>query len=284
MEMNPGTVDMEKLESLREAGLNRISFGVQSFTDSELGRIGRIHSSGEAMAAVKLAGKAGYDNVSLDLMYGLPGQTASSWKHSLETAVSLGVKHLSLYQLTVEEKTPMQRMIAKGKIVLPDEDVLAAMDEITKQLIVAGGFGQYEISNYAKSGYCCRHNTAYWENREYFGFGAGAVSYQQRCRRRNVANPAGYCECIEAGKTVVIEEETLDAESSFRETVIMGLRMNRGVLVPALIQRYGIDPTNYYGNTLQKLIANNLLEQKEDFLLLTSRGRAFANLVMAELV
>jgi putative oxygen-independent coproporphyrinogen III oxidase len=284
IEINPGTVDMEKLDCLLEAGVNRISFGVQSFNDQELNQIGRIHSAEEAVLAVTMAAKAGFSNISLDLMYGLPGQIATSWQESLETAISLGVKHLSLYQLTVEEQTPLKKMVDEGRVKLPDEDELATIDEITAKLTVAGGLLQYEISNYAHNGYQCRHNIAYWENDAYLGIGAGAVSCVKGIRKRNVAGPVQYCDLIEAGKSVVIEEETLESEASFRETVIMGLRMNRGVSVSALARRYGLNLEEYYGETLEKLIAGELLELKADFLSLTDRGRAFANLVMAELV
>lgn len=284
IEINPGTVDMVKLDCLQEAGMNRISFGVQSFDDLELGRIGRIHSAEGAVAAVTMAGKAGFSNISLDLMYGLPGQTQGSWQTSLETAISLGVKHLSLYQLTVEEQTPLKKMVDEGRVQLPDEDTLAAMDALTAKLTDAGGLLQYEISNYAQTGYQCRHNIAYWNNDEYLGVGAGAVSCLQGSRKRNAADPVRYCRMIEAGKSVVIEEETLDTDASFRETIIMGLRMNRGVSVLGLMERYGINPEDYYGETLQKLITQELLELKGGVLCLTGRGRVFANLVMAELV
>jgi len=284
IEINPGTVDRAKLDCLQEAGVNRISFGVQSFNDQELARIGRVHSAGEAMLAVGMAGKAGFSNISLDLMYGLPGQTPGSWQASLETAISLGVKHLSLYQLTVEEQTPLAKMVDEGRVQLPDEDELAAMDEITAKLTDAGGLLQYEISNYAQTGFQCRHNITYWKNDEYLGVGAGAVSCLQGSRKRNAADPARYCSLIEAGKSVVIEEETLEADASFRETVIMGLRMNRGVSVLDLEERYGINLKEYYGKTLQKLISGELLELKAGFLYLTDRGRVFANLVMADLV
>jgi oxygen-independent coproporphyrinogen-3 oxidase len=284
IEINPGTVDMAKLDCLKEAGVNRISFGVQSFNDLELARIGRMHSAGEALLAVGLAGTVGFSNISLDLMYGLPGQTPERWLVSLNTAISLGVKHLSLYQLIVEEQTPLAKMVDEGRVQLPDEDELAAMDEITAKLTDAGGLLQYEISNYAQTGFQCRHNIAYWKNDEYLGVGAGAVSYLQGSRKRNVAGPARYCSLIEAGKSVVVEEETLDSDASFRETVIMGLRMNRGVSVSGLEERYGINLKEYYGKILQKLISGGLIELKEGELYLTNRGRVFANLVMAELV
>ena len=284
IEINPGTVDREKLENLQESGLNRISFGVQSFNDTELNRIGRTHSADEAVRAITMAVKAGYSNVSLDLMFGLPGQTLQSWQQSLKTAISLGVKHLSLYQLTVEEQTPIEKMIHDGKIELPGEEELFEMDEITSKLTRESGLNQYEISNYSESGFQCRHNIVYWKNEEYLGLGAGAVSCIQGNRKRTVADPVQYCERIEAGKSVIIEEETLEKEASFRETVIMGLRMNQGVSESVLTSRYGLNPTEYYGEILQKLLKEDFLHWSEGFLSLTDRGRVMANRVMAELV
>lgn len=284
IEANPGTVDAEKLDILKEGGFNRISLGVQSFHDRELGRIGRIHSAAEAVRAVNLAKTAGFQNLSIDLMYGLPGQNSGSWRTSLDTALSLGLNHLSLYQLTVEEGTPLERVVREDRVQLPDDDEVAVMDEISAELTTAAGLFQYEISNYAQPGYECRHNITYWENREYLGIGSGAVSCLRGCRRRNVADPEQYCSLVETGKSVVQEEETLETDASFRETVIMGLRLNRGVSIWRLQSRYGLLPQSYYGKTFRRLIADGLLEQSAGYLFLTDRGRVFANRVMAELV
>ncbi len=284
IEANPGTVDAEKLDILKGVGVNRISLGVQSFHDRELGRIGRIHSAAEAVRAVDMARTAGFQNLSIDLMYGLPGQDSGSWRTSLDTALSLGLNHLSLYQLTVEEETPLERMVREDRLQLPGDDEVVAMDEISAELTTAAGLFQYEISNYAQPGYQCRHNITYWQNSDYLGVGSGAVSCLRGCRRRNVAGPEQYCRLVEAGKSVVLEEETLETDASFRETVIMGLRLNRGVSIDRLQTRYGLLPESYYGKTLRRLIADGLLEQSAGYLFLTDRGRVFANRVMAELV
>ena len=284
IEVNPGTVDLKTFEFFRKAGLNRISFGVQSFDNGELRKIARIHTAAEAVVAVNMARDAGLSNLSLDLMYGLPGQDERSWQHSLKTAISLGVQHLSLYQLTIEEATPLEKMIRSGNILLPNGETLEGMDEITARLTAAAGFTQYEISNYAQPLHQCRHNINYWNNGEYLAAGAGAVSCIQGTRRRNISNPEEYCRSMAEGRSVLLEEETLEAEASFRETVIMGLRMNRGVSVAGLKQRYGIDLEQYYGENLQQLLRGKFLEQTADHLRLTGRGRTFANRVMADLV
>jgi len=284
IEANPGTVDRDKLELLLASGVNRLSIGVQSFDDKELNVIGRIHSATEAAGIVGMAQKTGFTNISVDLMYGLPGQSVESWRSSLGAALSLGVQHLSLYQLTVEEGTPLETMIREDRLQLADEEAVEAMDGFTAECLAVAGYAQYEISNYAQAGYQSRHNITYWENRDYFGLGAGAVSSLDGYRRRNIADPEHYCRVLETGKSVLFEEETLDTEASFRETVIMGLRMNKGVEINLLQKRYGIPIEQYYGETLKHLQRDGLLAIRSGYLCLTDRGRVFANRVMAELV
>jgi putative oxygen-independent coproporphyrinogen III oxidase len=284
IEANPGTVDVEKFVLLRDCGVNRVSLGVQSFSDQELKRISRIHTADEAVKAVAAARDAGFTNVNLDLMYGLPQQSPDSWQYSLETALSLCPQHLSLYQLTVEEETPLAVLLENGTLELPGDEEIAAMDKITSEMTAAAGLHQYEISNYGRTGCECKHNIGYWENGEYFGLGAGAVSYLDGKRLRKTSSPQQYCNLLETGKSVTVEEEVLDKNAAFRETVIMGLRMNRGVSVQGLQKRYGIEYTGYYGAALQPLFEGLLLEEKAGFLRLTDRGRRFANRVMAELV
>ncbi len=255
IEANPGTVNLEKFQLLRASGINRLSIGVQSFNDAELRAIARVHSAEEAKQALELARVAGFSNLSIDLMYGLPQQTAKSWRESLGTALSMGIQHLSLYQLTVEEKTPLEKMLACGSLQLPDEDVIAEMDEITASLMESNGLYQYEISNYAREGYQCSHNINYWQNGEYYAMGAGAVAYLEGTRIKN-----------------------------FRESVIMGLRLNCGVSCKRLERRYAITLDQVYGTTIESLRARDLLEYEGEYLRLTGQGRVFANLVMAELV
>lgn len=284
LEANPGTVNKAKFETLQQCGVNRLSIGVQSFNDKELHAIGRIHSAEEARQAIENAQAAGFSNLSIDLMSGLPGQTAKSWQQNLETALSMSVQHLSLYQLTVEEKTPLESMIEKGRIQLPDEDMIAEMDAITMSLLEKSDFTQYEISNYARKGYQCQHNVNYWRNADYYGIGAGAVSCSHGNRIRNIDSPERYCELLEADQPVQAEKECLEREESFRETVIMGLRMNQGVSTKDLQERYGLDFEQVYGKIVEQLCAQNLLERNNENYFLTVKGRSFANLVMAELV
>lgn len=284
LEANPGTVSGGDLIALREGGVNRLSFGVQSFNDSELRTLGRCHTRREAEQAVRAAHQAGFKNINLDLMYGLPGQDCDSWQRSLDTAISLTPKHLSLYQLTVEPATPIEDHINTGKLSLPDEDGILEMDTVTKQFCEDAGMKRYEISNYAEEGFECRHNVNYWRNEEYLAAGAGSVSYLKGLRAKRVADSAQYIDLISKGGSVIVESEELSKEAAFRETVVMGLRMTQGVSLSELYDRYAIDLKEHYGDTLSRLIGLFLLRLKGDRLHITEKGFPLANRIMAELV
>jgi len=284
IEANPKTIDRQKLTLLRHSGVNRLSIGVQSFHDQELQLLGRPHGADDAAQAVHLARAAGFADISLDLMYGLPGQTPDSWRDSLEQAISLAPTHLSLYELTIEPGTPYFQQHRQGLLELPDEEAVAAMDRLTAKLCRKAGLVQYEISNYARPGFECRHNINYWQNGPYLALGAGAVACVDGCRRQTIRDPRRYCEQVESGQSVILDEECLEPAASFRETVVMGLRMIEGVSREELQKRYGRDVPDYYGATLVRLIDQGLLELTTSHLRLTARGRMFANQVMAELV
>lgn len=284
VEANPGTVDQRYCESLLTAGVNRLSMGVQSFIDEELQKIGRLHSSREAIEAIMAAQQAGFANINIDLMYGLPGQTPQSWAASLEQALLLSPEHLSLYQLMVEEGTPFQIMDGKKELLLPVEDEILEMDEITRELTQNCHFIQYETSNYAIQGYQCLHNINYWQNLDYLAAGAAAVSFIKGIREKRTADPKRYVEQISAGKSVVVEQEQLTMEESFRETVIMGLRLKRGVSLDSLQSRYGLTPEEHYGSILGRLLQLQMVEQTPTHLKITDKGWPLSNQIMAELV
>jgi oxygen-independent coproporphyrinogen-3 oxidase len=284
LEANPDTVRADDLNVLRKQGFNRISLGIQSFSDDELKTLGRIHDSRRARQAVADARAAGFDNLSIDLMYGLPGQTAASWRATLERALSSEPEHLSAYQLSIEEGTEFAERAGRGELLLPDEEVIAEMDEITSSLTRGAGLRHYEISNYARPGRACRHNLVYWNNEPYLGFGAGAVSYQEGVRRSRIKDPQIYCYTVEQGREPVAASERLEPIDSFKETVIMGLRLVDGVSEQRLRQRYGLGLAEVYGKTLNSLRDKGLLLFDDGHLKLSGRGRSLANLVMAELV
>jgi len=284
MEVNPKSVDFVKLLTLKKLGINRLSIGVQSFYDKDLQILGRIHSAQEARETVEWAKKSGFRNINIDLMYGIPGQTAEVWHWSLQTAIELEPEHLSLYQLTIEEGTDIKNLGEKWAAILPQEDEILVMDKISGELSAAAGYGQYEISNYSKKGFACRHNINYWKNEEYYAVGAGAVRYLSGVRMRNVEDPEKYCKMIEEKGVAVIESEKLDREATFRETVVMGLRMVEGIDLDELYLRFGIDIQRYYGEVLQNLLELSLLEMHSTKLRLTMKGREVANQVMTDLV
>ena len=284
IEANPATVDLAALQILRRAGFNRLSLGVQSLHDAELRQLGRPHTAAEAIQAVCLARTAGFTNISLDLMYGLPGQTLSSWRETLAHALALAPQHLSLYELTIEEGTPFARQQAAGTLSLPDEDTVLLLLDATQELVSEAGFRRYEISNYALPGYECRHNLKYWRSGEWLGIGPGAVACLDGTRRSAVADVAAFCWRIEHGLPVWDEEERLEPAAAFRETVIMGLRMTDGLAVEELRRRFGIDVVAYYGSALTRLTEQGLLELAQGRLRLTKQGLLLANAVMAELV
>jgi len=285
IEANPETVDSAMLRELRAAGFNRISLGVQSFEDEELEKLGRIHSAAAAQAAVTDAFRAGFDNVSVDLMYGLPGQSPASWQRTLDHALELGPPHLSIYQLTIEADTGFSRMVDDGLLEMPDEEAVLAMDEMTSDRCQRAGLQHYEISNFARPGYTCRHNLNYWYNEAYLACGAGAVSYLDSAREVRVRNPEAYCRVVEQGEDIIIEREKLALPEAFKETVVMGLRLIEGIAEQRLQQRFGIRLSDVYEEAeLEKLIVQQLINYDGSRLILTERGRRFANQVMAELV
>ncbi len=284
IEVNPATVDANSLYVLRQAGFNRLSIGVQSLQDAELRQLGRPHTVADAVETVRLARTAGFENINLDLMFGLPGQDLQSWKRTLEHALALQPTHLSIYELTIEADTPFAFLEERGKLTLPAEDTVLLMLKETQQRLMQAGLQRYEISNYAQPGYQCRHNINYWQNGEYLGVGAGAVAFLNKTRFSAVAHVEQFCELLESGQEVWQEKEKLDQEASFRETVIMGLRMTAGVSLAELIERFGINAEIYYSETLHRLIRQGMLHIVQGRLQLTAQGFFLANTVMAELV
>ncbi|BHH85453.1 coproporphyrinogen III oxidase [Desulforhopalus sp. 52FAK] len=284
VEANPGTVDALYLEKLLTAGVTRLSLGVQSFIESELTMIGRLHDRSQAIEVCTMAQKVGFTNINIDLMYGLPGQTTKSWRESLQQAFSLSPQHLSLYQLMVEEGTYFGELDEKGQLTLPKEEVILQIDALTEEICKDQGFIKYETSNFALKGYECRHNINYWENGDYWAAGAAAVSFVGGVREKRIINPIDYTKKIMGGVSPIFESECLDKDASFRETVIMGLRMTRGVDVNELQRRYDLTPLVHYGDTLEKLLNTGMVELSDSNLKISEKGWPLSNQIMAELV
>jgi len=284
VESNPNTLSSAKLQALRVAGVNRLSIGVQSFSPARLKCLGRSHTAEDAVLALTMARDAGFSNINIDLMYGLPGQTADEWQQTLEQAISLAPEHFSLYELMVEEKTPLAALVAGGQYQLPPEDEVADMEAVTIGLLASRGYERYEISNYALPGFTCRHNINYWQNRSWLGFGAGAVGSLSGTKVTNVADPLVYTQRINSKEEPYSEMECLSRQALFRETVIMGLRMLAGVSLQDLEDRFSLNPMDYYGATLQTLLAQGLVLLDNGFLRLSSQALPIADRVLAELV
>ena len=284
IEVNPATVGEAELRQLRRAGFNRLSVGVQSLADAELLALGRPHNAAEAQAVVAAARRAGFTNLNLDLMFGLPGQTTAGWQRTLQTALGLEAEHLAIYELTIEENTPFAELREQGRLALPDEDEVLAMMAVTAEETAGTGFERYEISNYARQGRECRHNLNYWHNGSYLGLGAGAVSCRDGRRSAAVQDIDQYCRLNESGQEPWSEVEELNPEARFRETVIMGLRLTAGISQAELERRFGMRAEEYYWPTLTRLVAQGLLIITGGNLRLTPTGLALANQVLAELV
>lgn len=284
VETNPNTVDAAKFDAMAAAGVNRLSIGIQSFEDNTLQRIDRTHTAAEGEQAVTLAREAGFSNLSLDLIYGLPGQTPLEWRQTLARAVALHPEHLSAYQLSLDPGSRFAELAATGQLTLPGEASEVAMAEETVGYLTQAGFKRYEISNYARPGHQCRHNLNYWRNGSWLGLGAAAVGSLEGLRLRNVADPERYQQCWETGPSAWVEAEGLDRERAFRETVIMGLRLLEGLDLAELQNRFGIEPRQYYGETMTKLLSRGLLELTDYRLRLSAGSLPVANQVLAELV
>lgn len=274
-EANPGTVDSSKFVAMKQAGFNRISIGAQSFADGDLIRLGRVHRAGEIERSVAAAREAGFENLNIDLMFALPAQTRAGWLSNLERAISLGTEHLSLYCLTIEHNTKFYKLFLKGLLDLPDDGAQAEMYEMAVGAVERAGFRQYEISNFARPGFECRHNLAYWRGEEYAGYGPGAVEQVGGIRWTHIKHPVRYCEAVERGEELACERETLGATEKRMEKIMLGLRLNEGL-------RLGDIEVDEAG--LRAMIGTGWVERDDGVVRLTKEGRRFCNRVVLALV
>lgn len=296
LEANPGTVNLEKLQGYQAAGINRISFGVQSFKDDELQFLERIHSSREAVDAFEMARAAGFTNINLDLIFGLPGQTVASWADSLEQAVKLDPEHLSLYALTIEEGTPLHRHVEAGKVIPLDDDISADMYQLAEEMLTSGGCNHYEVSNWAakRDGkvQSCIHNLQYWLNLPYLGIGAGAHGCAAGYRYSNAADIGGYIQAMTRKpgmqfpfSNAIDSMQAIDKRTEMNETMMLGLRLlEQGVRDLEFAGRFGAGIGVVYPKQVNLLIQQGLLEWKDGSLRLTRRGHLLGNRVFREFV
>lgn len=284
VEANPEQTTKEKISVLKANGVNRLSVGVQAFQSSLLKKLGRTHTKEDIYSTVAEAKKAGIDNMSIDLMFGLPGQTMDMFKESVDEALALDIPHISSYSLQIEKKTVFYNLAQKGKLILPEQELEAAMYDYLIEALDKKGFKQYEISNFAIPGFESKHNLQYWNNNEYFGIGAGAHSYVEGTRRRNAGPLKQYMNLIEENGFPYIEEHQVPLSEKMEEEMFMGLRKQEGVSDKTFIDRYGRSMFDIYREPIQRLIQKGWLEQREDTLLLTKDGRPLGNEVFQEFI
>lgn len=300
-EANPSGVDGTSLRAMRCAGFNRISFGVQSFDEATLAFLGRWHSPDQARTAIRAARDAGFDNINLDLLYGVPRQSLSTWQQTIETALVLAPEHLSLYALIVEPGTPLARSINRGELPSPDDDVAATQYEWASERLAMAGYVQYELSNWVRDGgvpdpvtpaLASQHNLVYWRNQCYAGLGAGAHSYVRGVRYANRKRPETYIRAIERGvmdevlPAPALDKTTLDPidrDLAMSEHMLLGLRLTReGVSTADFVHRFGISLDARFGSTIADAVERGLLERLPDRVRLTQQGFLLANQVLME--
>jgi oxygen-independent coproporphyrinogen-3 oxidase len=289
LETNPGTVDVGKLKSFFGLGVNRLSVGIQSFHDDELKFLSRIHTAKGATDCVRSARKAGFENISLDLIFALPNQDLGAWKENLSTAVGLEPEHISAYSLIVEEGTPLARMVKRGEVVPVREGLESEMYAFTMEFLTAHGFEHYEVSNYAKPGYRSRHNSLYWNHGSYLGFGPSAHSFwagrplSSPARWWNVSSIARYCEKLARGDRAVEGEESLQPHDLLIEEIFLGLRSG-GIDVHKLQTEYGVNLFDRCSEKLHRLLHENFLVFDCQTLRLTPKGFLVCDGIALELI
>lgn len=283
MEANPGTTDLEKLSVMREGGVNRISFGVQAFQNSLLTGIGRIHDTDDVYRSLENARRAGFDNMSIDLMFGLPNQTLDMLAESVDKALELGLPHYSIYSLKVEENTLFHTMYQRNQLPLPDEEDELNMYLLLMERMQAAGYKQYEISNFAKPGFESRHNMTYWRNEDYYGLGAGAHGYIGRQRHVNIKGVNPYNEATNQGLPR-LESFEVSREEAMEDFLMVGLRVLDGVSRSRFRQQFGISMEEVFAGPLNKMVGAGLLDSTDDGYKLSSKGILFGNDVFAEFI
>lgn len=286
IEVNPGTVDKEKLKNYKDIGINRLSIGLQSTEDKLLKEMGRIHTYKEFLETCKSAKEVGFDNINVDLMLGLPSQKLSMLKKSLKEVIKLNPEHISVYLLILEENTKLYDKVDVGELVLPDEDLERKMYWKVKNILESKGYIHYEISNFAKEGYESRHNSDCWKQKEYIGIGIAAHSYMDSKRFSNIANIEKYINNIknnEYEKNITIQEEQTK-EDKKKEYMLLGLRTIAGVNIGEYKNKFGENPIFKFHKELDKLVGEKLLEVDGEYIKLTDKGLDLANLVWEEFV
>jgi oxygen-independent coproporphyrinogen-3 oxidase len=284
VEANPGTVDLDKLRVLRQHGVNRISFGAQTFNDRLLLAIGRLHDSETVLKSVELAQQAGFERINVDLMFGLPEQSLADVEASLRTLVKLGVEHVSAYWLKVEPGTPFAEWLAKGMLPLPGEDVEADMYHLVRHFLREAGYVLYEISNFAKPGGEARHNLVYWRNQPYLAAGVGAHGYVHHVRYENVRSLLDYAQALAQGRRPIADTHTVSAAEAAEDTMMLGLRLAEGVSDERFRRQHGCGIQEAFGPIVNRLVADRLLFWQDGALRLMDSAWPVANAVFEQFI
>ncbi|MBV9439115.1 MAG: radical SAM family heme chaperone HemW [Candidatus Eremiobacteraeota bacterium] len=277
LEANPDPGLVERVGALHDAGVSRLSIGVQSFVAAELRVLGRRHTAGDVADAVAAARAAGFDNVSLDMIFGVPGQTAQTWARSLDAALALEPEHISCYGLTIEEGTPYAQWFARDPKAFAAENDEAAFYAQAMHTLNAAGYEHYEISNWAQPGFACEHNRGYWRNDPYLGLGVGAASYLDGVRSIHTRDLERYCEAALAGRPIPGDAERLEGAARLGEAIMLALRTDEGVRLDRFRERYGTDVMDEYREVIDELVSAGVLAADARALRLTERGRFVAN-------
>lgn len=280
IEANPGTIDREKISALSGCGVNRFSIGVQSFNDTELKLLDRIHSASDGIRAVEMLKECGAENLSIDLIYGIPGQTLSDWVRTVSKTIGLSPKHISAYELTPEKGTPLYRDIMENRLKKPDEDAIIGMYYHAIDMLSDAGYKHYEISNFANGGFACRHNLNYWERGQYIGIGAGAHSFIGDRRIRNTNDIRRYIDTLNSGNLAIDEETEISCEDAIKEFIFLGLRKTEGLSITEFKKNLAIDLME----ASDSLIDAGFLISDGNYLKLTREGIVISNSVITELM
>ncbi|MCK4886330.1 MAG: radical SAM family heme chaperone HemW [Planctomycetes bacterium] len=282
VEVNPTQVDEDFLKTLFGLGVNRLSIGAQSFDQAQLKFLGRNHDRQDIVTAVKLARQAGFENISLDLIFAIPGSDLQSWRCDLQSAIDLGVEHISAYSLTYEEDSPLKKDLDAGVVISVDEQTDRRMYELAIDMLTQAQINQYEISNFARDGFQCRHNLTYWANRPYVGIGPAAGGYWQNSRTLNVANVKDYVERINNGQSVFAQQESVTGVDLACETAVLNLRRTAGINLAEFQESTGYDAINLFAQAIEKNRQSELLQVEQGSVFLTRKALPIADSVLCD--
>lgn len=283
LEANPDDLNIDQLEGYRSVGINRLSIGIQSFNNHFLEGFNRAHDSLMALSSVRLAKEAGFANISVDLIFGLPDQSLGQLNEDLDQFLKLDIDHISIYGLTIEDKTVFGKWYQSGKLMPIDEELAAEQFELIMHKLIGAGFEQYEISNFARPGYRSKHNSSYWQGKKYLGIGPSAHSFNQKTRQFNIANNAGYIKALKSD-TLAYESEVLSREDHINESILTQLRTREGVNLTRLKERWSFDLRDSKKIIVDQLIESKMVVEENGYLSLSSKGKLLADHITSKLM